>query len=55
MIYSTVLLILVPFILYKIILKFLNDKYDIEIPKMESNMIFMVIDIIIYIIYKYLF
>jgi hypothetical protein len=42
-----ILLTVIPYILYKIVLKGLNNKYDIEIGKFESNILFIIIDIAI--------
>jgi uncharacterized membrane protein (GlpM family) len=48
------LLIIIPFIIYKIFMYWLKNKYDIKLNKMGSMMIFTIIDILIFILFDYL-
>jgi uncharacterized membrane protein (GlpM family) len=47
---TTILLIVIPYILYRVIIYYLEEKQDIEINKMAKSMIFIIVDIIIMII-----
>ena len=48
------LLIIIPYIVYAVILHWLENKYDININKMGKAMIFMIIDLVIFMIANYL-
>jgi uncharacterized membrane protein (GlpM family) len=47
---TTILLIVIPYILYRVVIYYLEEKQDIEINKMAKSMIFIIVDIIIMII-----
>lgn len=47
-----ILLIVGPYIPYAIIIKIIQDKLDIELDKILKGMIFILIDIIVFIIFK---
>jgi uncharacterized membrane protein (GlpM family) len=51
---KTGLLIIVPFIIYELFMHWFKNKYDIELNKMASIMIFTIIDILIFMIIDYL-
>ena len=50
---KSVLLIIIPFIIYKMLLMWLNNKYDIEMGKMERGMIFIIVDLLIFMLSNY--
>jgi hypothetical protein len=47
-----ILFVVGPYVIYRLILKYLNNKFDIEIGKLERNILYIIIDIIIIIIYN---
>lgn len=49
-----VLLIVIPYVIYKIIIWWMKTRWGLDISKMIGNMIFATVDIIIFIIYHYL-
>lgn len=45
-----VLLIIVPYIVYAIFMHWYKNRYDVEISKMESFMIFTMLDILVFVV-----
>ena len=47
---TTILLIIVPYVLYKLVLYYLEQRHDIEINKWAKSMIFFIVDVLILVI-----